>query len=534
MKRYAFEEQTLGYLLEDKSQTHGSHCFLEFEDGSSVTYTECNRITDQVAHALHKIGLKKGDTIASLLPNSLDSVYLWFGAAKAGVIEVPINLANKGNFLSHIINNSDCKTIVIDVELIDRLQFIEKDLPLLQTVIVWSKSGKPVALPQMKARVIDYNEFLNNIPDKVEVELQSSDPQMIIYTSGTTGAAKGVLDCHAMIYLSAIEYIEATQATEADILFTFLPLFHANARILCIYPALLLGTKAVIYEKFSASRFWDQVRKHKATMFNSLGAIAQFIYNQPDQPNDVDNPIRVCAAFPMPPEIYENFQKRYDLKVVEGYGLTELAIITYNPWDKPKIGSCGKETRSFEIQIVDKNDWPVPKGMVGEIVARGRIPWVTALGYQNMPEASVELMRNHFYHTGDAGYLDEDGYLFFKDRIKDYIRRRGENISSAEIEKVVNSHPMVAESAAVSAKSEVSEDEVMIVVVPKPGQTVDPMELLAYCEERMPYFAIPRFIEFMDSLPKTANEKIQKARLRKKGVSTATWDREKAGYKVKK
>lgn len=534
MKHYAFNEQTLGYIIKDKAETCGERCFLEFEDGSTVTYAECDAITDRMAAGLHNLGLKKGDTIASLLPNSLDSIYLWFGAAKAGIIEVPINLANKGHFLSHIINNSDCRAIVIDSQLIDRLQFIETDLPRLDTVVVWSKSGALEQLPKMKARVIHYGELLSPERRKVDVRVNSTDPQMIIYTSGTTGAAKGVLDCHAMIYLSAREYIEAMRATEADTLFTFLPLFHANARILCIHVALLLGIKAVIYERFSASQFWDQVRKHKATMFNSLGAIAQFIYNQPKKPDDADNPIRVCAAYPMPAEIYNDFEKRYNLKVVEGYGLTELAIITYNPWDHPKIGSCGKETASFEVCIVDENDWPVPAGTVGEIVARGRIPWATALGYQNMPEKSLELMRNHFYHTGDAGYLDEDGYLFFQDRIKDYIRRRGENISSADIEKVVNSHPMVAESAAVSVKAELSEDEVMIVVVLEADQALDPKDLLAYCEPRMPYFAVPRFVKFVNKLPKTANEKVQKAKLRDAGVTETTWDREKVGYQVKR
>ena len=236
----------------------------------------------------------------------------------------------------------------------------------------------------------------------------------------------------------------------------------------------------------------------------------------------------------MPAPIYEDFQKRYHLKVTEGYGLTEVAIITYNPFDKPKIGSCGKETSSFEVKIVDENDFPVPPGTVGEIVARGRMPWVTSLGYWKQPEKSVELMRNHFYHTGDGGYIDEEGYMFFVDRMKDYIRRRGENISSFEIERVVNGHPRVAESAAVSVKSELSEDEVKVAVVLKKGQELTPEELLAFCEERMPYFAVPRYVEFVESLPKTPNEKIQKSRLREAGITGATWDREKAGYKVKR
>ena len=533
MKHYAFNEQALGQIIRDKAASKGDEVFLEYEDGSTVTYRELDEVTNRIGNGLGKLGLKKGEFVASFLPNSLDSIYLWFGAAKAGIIEVPINLANKGTYLSHILNNSDCKTIVIQRDLLDRLEAVQDDVPKLETVIVRSQPGEgPV--PRLKFRTIDYAELLAGSFDRPDIFVKGSDPQMVIYTSGTTGAAKGVLDCHSMIYLSALEYIEAMHATEGDTLFTFLPLFHANARILCIYATLLLGTKAVIYEKFSASRFWDQVRKHKATMFNSLGAVAQFIYNQPRKADDGDNPIRVCAAYPMPPEIYEDFEKRYNLKVVEGYGLTELAIVTYNPWDKPKPGSCGKETKSFEVRIVDEDDFPVPAGTVGEIVARGRIPWATALEYQNMPDKTVELVRNHFYHTGDAGYLDEEGYLFFKDRIKDYIRRRGENISSAEIEKVVNLHPKVAESAALGLKSELSEDEVKIAVVLKPGEMLAPEELLDYCSDRMPHFAVPRYVEYVETLPKTANEKVQKAKLREAGITPSTWDREKAGYKVEK
>ncbi len=534
MKEYPFSQQALGNIIRDKAEACGEKTFLEYEDGSTVTYRELDTLTNRIGNGLGKLGLKKGEFLATFLPNSLDSVCLWFGAAKAGIIEVPINLANKGSYLSHILNNSDCKAIVIQRDLLDRLEAVQDEVPKLEMAIVRSQPGEGGPLPKLKFPTVDFGELLGASAEYLDVPVKAKDPQMVIYTSGTTGAAKGVIDSHAQIYLSAREYAEATQATERDILFTFLPLFHANARILCIYVALLLGTKVVIYEKFSASRFWDQVRKHKATMFNSLGAVAQFIYNQPRKQDDSDNPIRVCAAYPMPPEIYEDFEKRYNLKVVEGYGLTELAIITYNPWDSPKPGSCGKETESFEVRIVDEDDFPVPTGTVGEIVARGRLPWATAMEYQNMPDKTVELVRNHFYHTGDAGYLDEDGYLFFKDRIKDYIRRRGENISSAEIEKVVNSHPGVAESAALGVKSELSEDEVKIAVVLKPGEKLAPEELLDYCSDRMPYFAVPRYVEYVEALPKTANEKVQKAKLREIGITLNTWDRERVGYKVKK
>jgi crotonobetaine/carnitine-CoA ligase len=447
---------------------------------------------------------------------------------------VPINTANKGEFLSHILNNCDASVLVIDRRLLDRLQLIMNNLQKLKTIILWSETPSKEEIPDLKFVVIDYETFVQNSSKTPVTEVQASDSQMIIYTSGTTGPAKGCLEPHAMIYLNASEYIEAIRATQADVFFTCLPLFHANARILTVYPALLLATKAVIYERFSGSMFWQQVRKANATVFNSIGAIANFIYNQPRLENDGDNPVRVCAAFPMPPAIYEDFEKRYTLKVVEGYGLSELAIITYNPYDQPKIGSCGKETHGFKVMIVDENDFEVARGQLGEIVAQPKTPWSTSLGYYNMPEKTIELTRNCMYHTGDWGYLDEDGFMYFMDRKKDYIRRRGENISSFEVERVVNAHPKVVESAAIGVHSEQSEDEVKVIIVTKTGDPLTPEELLSFCEECMPYFAVPRYVEFVESLPKTVTDRVQKNKLREFGITENTWDREKAGYKVKR
>jgi len=534
MKDYPAYYRTLGEILDKQSESSGERVFLQYEEEQTVTYRMANERANRIANGLIQLGIQKGDKVATFLPNCLECLFLWFGISKSGAIDVPINLANKGYFLSHQINDSEAKVLIIDQTLVDRLELIQNDLPKLEKVVLWSKTAPIESLPRLRFECVDYQVLLGASPEYPHIDIKPIDTQTILYTSGTTGPAKGVMDPHTKIAHSAYEYIEAVKATSADVFFTCLPLFHANARILCIYPAMLLGTKVVIYEKFSASQFWERIRKAGATVFNSLGAMAHFIYNQPRKADDADNPVRVCAAFPMPPAIYDDFQKRYNLKVTEGYGLTEVAIITYNPFDKPKKGSCGKETSSFEVQIVDENDFPVPAGTMGEIVARGRVPWVTSKGYWNNPEKTVDLMRNHFYHTGDGGYLDEDGYLFFKDRMKDYIRRRGENISSFEIEKVVNAHPKVYESAAISVKSELSEDEVKIVVVLKESETLSPEDMLAYCKDRMPYFAVPRYIEFVEDLPKTPNEKIQKNKLREFGLTTGTWDREKAGIKVER
>ena len=534
LKNLPFQQWTLGHVIRHQAETRGDDAFLQFETKAPVSYAEVDSISNRIANGLIALGVRKGDKVATLLPNSIQSVCLWFGISKTGAIDVPINIANKGYFLSHQLNDSDSSVFIIDVALLDRLTFIAKDLPKLKTVVVWSSDKISAEKPGSPFNTVQYDELIAHNGVAPDVNVKSTEPQTLIYTSGTTGAAKGVLQSHAMIYLSAKEYIEATQATAEDVFFTCLPIFHANARILCLYPAMQLGTKAVIHARLSASNFWNQIKAAKATIFNSLGAMAHFIYSQPRKADDAENPVRICAAFPMPGPIYEDFQKRFGLKVIEGYGLTEVAIITYNPFEGPKKGSCGKATKSFEVQIVDENDWPLATGAVGEIVARGRVPWATALGYYNKPEKSLELMRNHFFHTGDAGYLDEDGYLFFVDRIKDYIRRRGENISSFEIEGVVVSHPQVAEAAAVSVKSELSEDEVKIVVVLRPDSRLASEALLDFCQQRMPYFAVPRYVEFVSKLPKTPNEKIQKNKLRETGINPATWDREKAGYQVKR
>jgi carnitine-CoA ligase len=534
MKKYTFKEQTLGDILEDKARLFGEKPFLQFEEGRAVSFREVNETANRIANGFLTLGLNKGDKVATFLPNCLDAAYLWFGIVKAGLVDVPINLANKGDFLLHILNNSDAEVLVIDRRLIDRLKFVESDLHKLKTVIIWSDTGSTETLPDFKLDIMAYETFIQNSSNTPVTDVSASDPQMIIYTSGTTGAAKGCLEPHSMIYLNASDYIDAIRGSGDDIFFTCLPLFHANARILTVYPALLLGTKAVIYERFSASNFWQQIRTANATVFNSLGAIANFIYNQPRLETDGDNPVRVCAAFPMPPAFYEDFERRYNLKVVEGYGLSELAIITFNPFDQPKIGSCGKETPGFKVMIVDDNDFEVPPGEMGEIVAIPRVPWSTSLGYYNMPEKTLELTRNCMYHTGDWGYLDEGGFMYFVDRKKDYIRRRGENISSFEVERIVNAHPKVAESAAIGVQSDQLEDEVKVVIITKEGEHLAPGELLSFCEERMPYFAVPRYVEFVESLPKTVTDRVQKNKLREFGITENTWDREKAGYKVKR
>jgi crotonobetaine/carnitine-CoA ligase len=534
MKEYEYSQQALGSIIKDKAEQNKDKPYLQFEEEKPLSYLEVDEITNRLANGLISLGVGKGDKVSLFLPNSLEMVYSWFAFSKLGTIDVPINLANKGFFLSHVINNSESKLIIIDRQLLDRLKLIEDDLPKLQTVVIRSKPGSTEEIPKLKFDIRYYEELLSASAERPEADVKPSDTQSILYTSGTTGPSKGVMMSHEQIYVEASECVELEEATSEDVYFTSLPVFHANARYLSILPAMLADAKVVIYERFSASRFWDQIRKANATIFNTLGAVAMFLYNQPRKPNDGDNPARICFAAPIPAEIIEDFEDRFKLKCMELYGLTETGAIVYNTSSRAKPGSCGKATKSFEVAIVDEEDRPVPPEVVGEIVCRGRYPWAMSIGYYSMPDKTAEAYRNFWFHTGDAGFLDEESYLYFRDRMKDYIRRRGENISSYEVEAVVNAHPQVLESAAVAVKSEVGEDEVKVVVVPKPSEEINPVELLDFCQDRMPHFAVPRYVEFVDELPKTPNEKVQKAKLREAGITENTWDRESIGYKVKR
>jgi len=535
MHYYSFNNQVIGSIITDKANICGEKIYLKYEDGEEVSYQELDKITNRIANGLSNLGIGKGDKVALFLPNSLEMVYLWYACSKLGAIDVPINLANKGFFLSHVINDSNSQTIVMDRDLMDRLLDIQDDVPNLKKVVLWSRDASSNQdFPNLRFQLFDYNLLLESSTERPPTKIEPVDIQTIIYTSGTTGPSKGVMLPNAQQYLEAREFCEATRAESSDVFFTCLPLFHANARLMCVLPAMLAETKVVIRERLSATRFWDQIKRAGGTIFNSLGAMATFLHNQPEKNDDGNNPVRICMAAPMPVDIHESFASRFNVKIIEGYGLTETGMITYNPYEKSKIGSCGKETSTFKIRILDKYDNNLPPKAVGEIAVQSLEPYAMSQGYYNMPEKTVEAFRNFYFHTGDAGFLDEDGYLFFVDRMKDYIRRRGENISSFEVERVINFHASVLESAAVGVKSEEGEDEVKVVVVLKDGKALKPEELFHYCEQRMPYFAVPRYIEFAEALPKTPNEKVKKNQIREAGVNVNTWDREKNGYELKR
>lgn len=532
----------LPLVLKQRAEELGDKPFLQFGSNPSISFARTNLLAYRIANGLMKLGVQKGDKVAVYMPNSSDYVLTWFGILKMGAVMVPINTAYKADFLEYIIDSSDSKALFIAEEYMDRMPPIAGKIPQVENVIVWTRSGSDDFDSQgfHHESMIPFHAFMNdNGEDEPEVIVTHLDHARLMYTSGTTGRSKGVVRPCQADYQSARNYAEVMDVREDDVCFTCLPLFHSNAMVLTTYPALIMGARAIIEEKYSATQFWRWMKDYGVTKFNMVGTMSYFMLNTPPVPEEKEHRVKLVMGSPAPHDIIEPFMERFNIKFMEGYGLTEIGQVTYmRPGEPFRVGSCGKEAPGYEIKVTDpETDEERPRGQVGEIVVRPRIPNIMLHYYHKMPEKTVSDFRNFWFHTGDAGRMDKKGYIYFVDRVKDYIRRRGENISSFEVERIISSHPAVEESAAVGVKAETgryAEDEVMIVIIKKTGMDVTPEELLQFIEPQMPHFMIPRFVRFVTSLPKTGTQRVQKNKLREEGITADTWDREKAGYKVRR
>jgi crotonobetaine/carnitine-CoA ligase len=532
MKEYPQHERVLTHILEDKARTHENHVVFQFRD-FPITFGELNERINKVAHGFQKLGVKKGDNVAILLPNCPEFLYTWFGLNKIGAVEVPINLALKGPGLAYQLNQSDSVALVADVRYLENLKFVQDELTKIRHLILWAPDGE-IPPRATKFDQLPFSDLLDQPGTAPKAEVSFKDIASIMYTSGTTGPSKGVMMSHHYWYEVWAECVKYARYTEDDVLYTGLPFFHGNAQGITVGPAVLAEAKAVIVERFSASRLWEDVRKYECTEFNYIGGIIPILLKQPEREDDADNPVRIAVGAAASRDDMLAFEKRFNVKLLEVYGLTECYCCLANPYDEPRPGSCGKPITGWSVKLVDDDDNEVPPGQIGEFVARPERMWLGTTGYYGKPVETLEFFRNFWMHTGDLGRRDEDGYFYFVDRKKQAIRRRGENISSFEVEAVINSHPAVLESCAVGVPSEVGEEEVKVVIVLKEGQTVTPEEIVRWCEPRMAYFAIPRYIAIRDSLPKTPSERVEKYKLKQEGVTPDCWDREKAGIVLKR
>ncbi|MFN8217059.1 MAG: AMP-binding protein [Solirubrobacterales bacterium] len=521
--------RTYGAILGYRAKREPDFEVLTFADGS-LTYGELDRRATRIANAFAALGLEQGDAVAVQLPNSPEFVAVWFGLARAGLVEVPVNIGLRGDLLSYTLNQARCRAIVIADEWLGRVEAIAAELEAIEHVVVVGE--------ELRARTlatVAFGQLLEGADTPVTTVVEPWDRNLVGFTSGTTGPSKGALLSHESGFEQALSAIETNEYEAGERFFTGFPLFHRNARDTSVLAAMILdGASAVLHQGFSASRFWETTREQGVTVFNFMGAVLLILLKQPQRPDDADNPVRKGWGAPAPPAIKPVFERRFGVLLSEGYGLTETGIISSEGPSRRKLGSCGKPLPTYEVEIQDERGNRLAPGEVGEICARPTRPRVMFEGYVGMPEASLEAFRGLWFHTGDRGFRDEEGWLHFVDRAKDVIRRRGENVSSWELEQVLNSYPSIAEAAVVGVPSELSEEEVLAFVQPVAGEDPAPEEILDFAQDRVPHFAVPRYIEFVDSLPKNPQQRLQKFILRELGLPDTAWDRESAGYVVKR
>jgi len=513
-------EQTLPALLERQAAAYGDRALVRFGE-SELSYEQVRIAASRAAGTLQAAGVAPGDRVAAMCENRLELLELILGCAWSGAIAVPINTASRGAQLEHVLSNSGARLMLADAALVPAIGSLQAALPLER---IWTVGGD--------AESAVGGCEISSLPepgDPVAAHpARAGDTAAILYTSGTTGPSKGVCCPQAQFYWWGVLVSEMLEIDEGDVLYTCLPLFHTNA-LTAFVQALVSGATFVLGERFSASRFWERAGGSGAQVSYLLGAMVSILLGRPEAPAEREHQVRVALAPATPPRAFERFRERFGVQLVEGYGSTETNCTIAAPSPTAgRPGYMGTARPEFLVQVVDHQDEPAPDGEAGELVMRHREPWSFASGYWGMPEATVKAWRNLWFHTGDRVVRDPDGWYRFVDRTKDAIRRRGENISSWEVEQALLEHPAVDAAAAFPVPSPLGEDDVMAAIVLAEAAELDAAQLIAHCQPRLPYFAVPRYLEVVDELPLTENGKVRKQVLRDRGVTASTWDREAA------
>jgi carnitine-CoA ligase len=536
MHDYPLKQRTIGHLLADKATRVGDRTWLIFGD-QRFTYAQAHDLSNRYANGFRELGVRKGDHVAVMLPNCPEFIWTIWGLGKLGAVTVPLNTAARGELLRYFITQSDSGCMVVSDEWADRVAEALGTEHKVRAFLTLGGAGTRLA--ECGAPCVDLATFAGasaQEPDRNAV--LASDPQYIMYTSGTTGPSKGVISPHSQAHGVGRSLAQNFGYRPDDVLYTCLPLFHGNALWYSAYAAFWADCALAVSPRFSASGFWDEIRATGATQFNALGAMTNIILKTPPSPRDREHRVRQAMIVPLSPETYRAVSTRFGVQVTSLYAMTEtFAVTMFTPDDPEEKGaSAGRPRGLAELLIVSDEDDPLPQGEVGEICVRPSEPGIVMSGYYKMPEATVRDTRNLWLHTGDRGRLDPDGYLYFVDRKKEAIRRRGENISAYEVEMLIARHPSVLEVAAVPVASEMSEDEVMVYVVCRSGCEVSAEEVVRFANQNMAHFMVPRFVHFIDALPKTASEKIEKYKLKTWAEENRLklWDREAAGLKLER
>ncbi len=516
----------LRYLLDRMAAERRDQVHVVFEDGGSWTFAELRRRTVAVAAGLQKLGVAQGDHVAVWLPHGREALLAFYAINYLGAVFVPFNTAYRGAILEHVLGNAGARLLIAHAQLIGRLA--DADTASIEQLIVVGDSAPPTRFPTVAFAAVTGAEADLSPPQR---PIEPWDPQSVIYTSGTTGPSKGVLSSYLHLYSNAGP--EAWPfVTGNDRFLVNMPIFHIGG-LGVPFVMLARGGSIALMENFSTERFWEFARTSDSTVAFLLGAMATFLMKASSSPGDRDHIIRLVMMVPLT-GISAAFRERFGADVYTIFNMTEISTPIVSEANPTKAGTCGRVRPGVEVRLVDGNDCEVLVGAVGEMLVRTDRPWAMNSGYYGNAEATARAWRNGWFHTGDAFRCDAEGYFYFVDRVKDAIRRRGENISSFEVEAQLLAHPHVREAAVIGVPSEYSEEDVLAVIAPVEGCAINPAALLVFLETRLPYFMIPRYIRLLDDLPKTPSAKVMKAELRASGITADCWDRELAGIRLKR
>ncbi len=524
---------TLADLLERRVSEDPDGEYLDVV-GVKASAAEVYGRAGALARGLADLGVNPGDRVASLIDNSMEAVLAWWGTILAGGVAVPINTAYKGQYLLHQLADSGAKVLFVDHELLDRVTALarEEDLKGLHHVVVVGEAE------ETSGRWSSFVDLLASDPAR-PTPRRPADLATFIYTGGTTGPSKGCMLSHQYHAALARQIGHCWERRPDDVVWTPLPLFHFNAITTAVVGTLVFGGRAAIERRFSVSRFWPEMNRVKATITSTLGTMAYLLAHDVDRPEmprsgakAANRTLRLIGAAPMPVEVDSVIKERFGVATFSGaYGVTEASLISWQPpgvENRPNAAGVVND-EYFDVRIFNDEDVEVPSGTTGEIVVRPKRPHVMFEGYWGRPEATVEASRNWWYHTGDIGRVDEDGYLYFVDRKADYLRRRGENISSFEVERILMGHGALADVAVHAVPSPLTEDDLKVTAVLAEGASLSEEQLFTWCVDQLPYFALPRYIEFRSQLPRSPVGRVLKRVLREEGVRPGTWDAEAAG-----
>lgn len=524
-----WRDWTVASALRERARTHPEKVYIDVPDhGVSLTFAETLARAQEIAGALLELASPQ-DRVVVFAPNSAEVLLSWLGASLAGMVHVPINTAYSGSFLEHQVRTTAPRVAVLDAALAARFEPANPAYASIERFYVLGEGADAeaaiAALTDAGRRAAPFASLRGRLDDPPPVRAQ--DLAAIFFTSGTTGLSKGVMMSHAQITFFADQGASLTRLTDEDVYMSVGPLFHGNGLFLGALPALLVGARYVLRERYSASRWIDQVRDCRATVTNLVGVMMEWTFKQPERPDDAENELRCVFTVPTPSSIVGEFARRFGVEAfVENYGMTEVSMPIMSPYgvERPP-GAAGKLVDEyFEVRLVDpETDVEVPLGEVGECIVRAKRPWTICSGYFNMPEQTIAAQRNLWFHSGDGLRRDADGWFYFVDRLKDSIRRRGENISSHEVEQALLGHRAIVQCAAVAAPAdgEASEDDLAIFVVAAADAQLSVEEVREWCRERLPAFALPDYVELLDKLPLTPSGKVRKVELRARAAELA-------------